>query len=170
MGHIFFAQTSIPTHSHFPANKNNTIFSRFFFGQQFNNLQQAALLPSLIQYDGASFQINWWAAAGYGELCVWFQPIRTAKYFEWIINDIIDNSPVSRVIHHCAGDILIHEEQQRQRKPQPHTSKHCSPAKLMKRGDSKGKWTSSLKLVPCENLSTTMTIFKILKNFLAGQR
>ena len=31
-----------------------------------------------------SFQI-WSTAAGYGELCVWFQPIRMGKYFEWII-------------------------------------------------------------------------------------
>ena len=42
-----------------------------FFGQRFNNLQQAAPLTSLIQYDEDSFQI-WWTAAGCGELCVWF--------------------------------------------------------------------------------------------------
>ena len=57
-----------------------------FCGQQFNNLQWAALLTSfgrqwfnnfrgapllmsLIQYNEDSFQI-WWIAAGYGELCV----------------------------------------------------------------------------------------------------
>ena len=39
------------------AHKNNTISFPVFIGQQFNNLQRAALLTSLIQYDGASFQI-----------------------------------------------------------------------------------------------------------------
>ena len=37
------------------APSNNTVV--FFFGQRFNNLRWAALLTSLIQYDGASFQI-----------------------------------------------------------------------------------------------------------------
>ena len=41
----------------FRANKNNTISSPVFIGQRFINLQRAALLTSLIQYDGASFQI-----------------------------------------------------------------------------------------------------------------
>ena len=41
----------------FLLNKNNTISSPAFFGQRFNNLQRAALLTSLIQYDEVSFQI-----------------------------------------------------------------------------------------------------------------
>ena len=49
--------------------KNNTISSPGFLGQQFNNLQWAALLTSLVQYDKDSLQI-WPTAAGYGELCV----------------------------------------------------------------------------------------------------
>ena len=40
-----------------------------FWFHWFNNLQRAALLTSLIQYDEVSFQI-WWTAAGYGELYV----------------------------------------------------------------------------------------------------
>ena len=40
-----------------PSNKNNTILSPAFFGQRFNNLQRAALLTSLIQYNEVSFQI-----------------------------------------------------------------------------------------------------------------
>ena len=48
--------------------------------QRFNNLQRAALLTSLIQYDRPSFQI-WGTTAGYGELCVWFQPIRNREIF-----------------------------------------------------------------------------------------
>ena len=43
----------------------------FFFGQWFINLQRAALLTSLVQYDKDSFQI-WSTADVYGELCVWF--------------------------------------------------------------------------------------------------
>ena len=38
----------------------------------------------LTQYDGASLQI-WWTAAGYGELCVWFQPITNGETF-WMNN------------------------------------------------------------------------------------
>ena len=74
---------------------DNTILSPGFFGQWFNNLQQAALwmsfwhhrfnnlqraalLTSLIQYDEDSFQI-WWTAAGYGELCVWFHNQKEGK-------------------------------------------------------------------------------------------
>ena len=41
----------------FLLNKNNTISLPAFFGQRFNNLQRAALLTSLIQYDEVSFQI-----------------------------------------------------------------------------------------------------------------
>ena len=41
----------------FLLNKNNIISSQAFFGQRFNNLQRAALLTSLIQYDEVSFQI-----------------------------------------------------------------------------------------------------------------
>ena len=59
---------------------------QLFFGHQFNNLQRAALLRSLIQYDGASFQI-WWTAAGLGELCVWFPPIRNGETF-WMNNNL----------------------------------------------------------------------------------
>ena len=59
-------------------------FCFVFFGQRFHNLRRAAFLTSLIQYDGASFQI-WWTAAGYGELCVWFQPIRNGETF-WMNN------------------------------------------------------------------------------------
>ena len=68
----------------FALTKNNTISSPVVFGQRFNNLQRAALLTSLIQYDEVSFQI-WWTAAGYGELCVWFQPIRNGEIF-WMNN------------------------------------------------------------------------------------
>ena len=64
----------------FLLNKNNAISFPAFFVPRFNNLQRAALLTSLIQYDEASFQ-TWWAAAGYGKLCV----SETGKYFEWII-------------------------------------------------------------------------------------
>ena len=39
----------------------------------------------LIEYDEDSFQI-WWTAAGYGELCVWFQPIRNGEIF-WMNNN-----------------------------------------------------------------------------------
>ena len=52
-----------------------------FWRHRFNNLQQAALLTSLIQYDGASFHIWWWTAAGSGELYVWFQPIRNGVFW-----------------------------------------------------------------------------------------
>ena len=72
----------------FPLTKYNTTLSPGFLGQRFNNLPRAALLTSfwrhwlnnsryaplltsLIQYGEDSFQI-WWTAAGYGELCVWF--------------------------------------------------------------------------------------------------
>ena len=67
--------------------KNNTISSPGFLGQRFNNLQWAALLmsfwchwfnnlqqaaplTSLIQYDKGSFQ-KWSTAAYNGQLCVW---------------------------------------------------------------------------------------------------
>ena len=68
----------------FLLNKNNAISSPAFFGQRFNNLQRAALLTSIIQYHEVSFQ-TWWAAAGYGKLCV----SETGKYFEWIIMSVI---------------------------------------------------------------------------------
>ena len=68
--------------------KKNRTSSIGFLGQQVSNLQQAALfdviLTSLVQYDKtfdvissiwqSSFHI-WSIAAGYGELCMWFQPI-----------------------------------------------------------------------------------------------
>ena len=47
------------------------------------------LLTSLTQYGEDSFQI-WWTAAGYGELCVWFKPIKNGKIF-WMNNN--SNSP-----------------------------------------------------------------------------
>ena len=46
-----------------------------------------SILTSLIQYGEDSFQI-WWTAAGYGELCVWFKPIRNGKIF-WMNNNIV---------------------------------------------------------------------------------
>ena len=52
-----------PFLSVFLLTKNNTISSPGFFDQWFNNLQRAALLTSLIQYDKDSFQI-WLTAAG----------------------------------------------------------------------------------------------------------
>ena len=72
----------------FPLTNYNTTLSPGFFGQRFNNLQQAALLTSfwrhrcnnfrraalltpLIQYCEDSFQM-WWTTAGYVELYVWF--------------------------------------------------------------------------------------------------
>ena len=64
-----------------------------FLRQRFNNLQWAALFTSLIQYDEASFHI-WWAAAGYGEIFVWFQPIRNGEIF-WMNN--IQLSPEGEV-------------------------------------------------------------------------
>ena len=42
-------------------------------------------LSRLIEYDEDSFQI-WWTAAGYGELCEWFQPIRNGEIF-WMNNN-----------------------------------------------------------------------------------
>ena len=55
-----------------------------FWRHRFNNFRKAPLLTSLIQYCDGSFQI-WWTAAGYGELCVWFKPIRNVKIF-WMNN------------------------------------------------------------------------------------
>ena len=74
--------------------KNNTTLSPGFLGQRSYNLQRAGtfdvILTSLIQYSKtfdvfgsirqSSFQI-WSTAAGYGELCAWFQPIRNGKIF-----------------------------------------------------------------------------------------
>ena len=47
----------------------NTISSPGFLGHRFNNLQRAALLTSLVQYDKDCLQI-WSTAAAYGELRV----------------------------------------------------------------------------------------------------
>ena len=59
-----------------------------FFGQRFNNLQQAALFTSLIQYDEDSFQqlvmVNY--ACG-------FNQSETGKYFEWIMNQCHNMAP-----------------------------------------------------------------------------
>ena len=57
-----------------------------FWRQWFNNFRRAPLLTSLIQYGGDSFQI-WWTAAGYGELSVWFWPIRNGEIF-WMNDNI----------------------------------------------------------------------------------
>ena len=38
------------------------------------------LLTSLVRYDKDYFQV-WWTAAGYGELCMWFSPIRNGEIF-----------------------------------------------------------------------------------------
>ena len=54
--------------------------------QWFNNFRRAPLLTSLIQYGGDSFQM-WWTAAGYGELSVWFWPIRNGEIF-WMNDNI----------------------------------------------------------------------------------
>ena len=51
-----------------------------FWRHRFNNLQRTALLTWLIQYDKDSFQL-WWRAADYGELWVWFSPIRNREIF-----------------------------------------------------------------------------------------
>ena len=55
----------------FPLTKYNKTLSPGLLGQQFNSLQWAALLTSLIRHGEDSLQI-WWTAAGYGELYVWF--------------------------------------------------------------------------------------------------
>ena len=60
--------------------KYNTISFLGFLVQRFNNLQRAKLLTSLAQYDKDYFQI-WLTAAGYGVLCVWFEPIRNWQIF-----------------------------------------------------------------------------------------
>ena len=62
---------------------------RRFWRRWFNNFRKAPLLTSLIQYCEDSFQI-WWTAAGYGELCVWFKPIRNGKIF-WMNNNNISS-------------------------------------------------------------------------------
>ena len=71
-----FIQTISPflnefLHFALPLTKNNTISYPGFLGQWFTDLQRAAHLTSLVQYDKDSFQI-WSTAAGYGQLCVWF--------------------------------------------------------------------------------------------------
>ena len=75
-----------------------------FWRHRFNNLQQAALLTSLIQYDRAGFQI-WWTAAGYGESCLWFQPIRKGEIF-WMNYKIISHTPTS--IHVCTWIFVMY--------------------------------------------------------------
>ena len=57
----------------------------YFWRHWFNNFRKAPLLTSLIQYGEDIFQI-WWTAAGYGELCMWFKPIRNGKIF-WMNNN-----------------------------------------------------------------------------------
>ena len=128
MGNIFFAQTSEPTRSHFRANKNNTISCPVFIGQRFNNLQRAALLTSfwrhrfnnlqraalltsLVQYDGACFQI-WWTEAGYGELCVWFQPIRNGLIF-WMNNNAISYISNSEIPSELSRENFISSHEKR---------------------------------------------------------
>ena len=63
---------------------------RRFWRHWFNNFRKASLLTSLIQYCEDSFQI-WWTAAGYGELCVWFKPIRNERIF-WMNNNFVYHS------------------------------------------------------------------------------
>ena len=53
----YFLRSNFKLAAIFLLNKNNTISSPVFFGQRINNLQGAALLTSLIQYDEVSFQI-----------------------------------------------------------------------------------------------------------------
>ena len=69
----------------FLLNKDNTISSPGFFGQRLNNLQRAALLTSLIQYDEDSFQIWWTEHLVIVNYACGFNQSETGKYFEWII-------------------------------------------------------------------------------------
>ena len=75
---------------------------RRFWRHWFSNFRKAPLLTSLIQYGDDSFQI-WWTAAGYGELCVWFKPIRNGKIF-WMNNKIrywtMQTLPIVIVLSH----------------------------------------------------------------------
>ena len=48
--------------------KSDTISFPGFLGQRLSNLQRAASLTSLVQYDSDPFQI-WSTVAGYGESC-----------------------------------------------------------------------------------------------------
>ena len=66
----------------FPLTKNNTISYPGFLGQWFNNLQQAALLTSLVQYDKDSFQIWSTVAAVMVNYACRFNQSETGKYFE----------------------------------------------------------------------------------------
>ena len=51
-----------------------------FPGFWFNNLRQAALLMSSVEYDNILQICS--TAAGYGELCVWFNQSEMGKYFK----------------------------------------------------------------------------------------
>ena len=73
-----------------------------FFGQQFNNLQHAALLTSFwhclfSNLQWAALLRHWSTAAGYGELCMWFWPIRNREIF-WLDNDFISCTPLLKMI------------------------------------------------------------------------
>ena len=50
----------LPFHSLFSSHQNNTTSSSGFLGQQFNNLQRAALLTSMIQYGKTLDTIYWY--------------------------------------------------------------------------------------------------------------
>ena len=63
-------------------NQNNSTLSPGFLGQRFNMTNywtDDVILTSSAQYDSS--------AAGSGELCVWFYPIRNGEIF-WINNDL----------------------------------------------------------------------------------
>ena len=82
---IYHSFKTFPRVSPFRSPKNPTILSPGFLGQWFNNLQWAALLASLVQYDKDSFQM-WSTEAGCGELWVWFWPFRNGEIF-WMNNN-----------------------------------------------------------------------------------
>ena len=101
----------LPLRSDFPLTKYNTALSPGFLGQQFNNLQWAVLLTSLIQY-GEDFDVI--GSMIFGRLHFWhhwfnmakirskfgeqqlvmvnyacgLNQSETGKYFEWIITAI----------------------------------------------------------------------------------
>ena len=64
--------------------KNNTTLSSSFLGQQFNNLQWAALLMSLVQYDKVLSKFGELQLVTVNYVCDFNQP-ETGKYFKLII-------------------------------------------------------------------------------------
>ena len=81
---LFFRSPNItqPCPQVFSVNGSIICGGLYFWRHWFN---MAKILTSLVQYGEDSFQI-WWTAAGYGELCVWFKPIRNGKIF-WMYNN-----------------------------------------------------------------------------------